>query len=112
MRGRPGAEAGTAGEPTLDAFFSAMDGVFGRDEAPFDQSALRFEGTVNAILTFIGGRYPSLDASELRAVLYKAYANAAGTLLAEYSFWTAAEGRTSAALAVLDDDLTRASRRR
>jgi glycosyltransferase involved in cell wall biosynthesis len=91
------------GEPTLDRFFSRLVTVFEDDYPMVNPCKPRFEGTINSILEFLADRYPTLAAAELMAIIHKAFASAAGSVLGEYCFWQSEGGAERTGLQILDN---------
>jgi hypothetical protein len=91
------------GEPTLDRFFSRLVTVFEDDYPVVNPCKPRFEATINSILEFLADRYPTLAAAELMAIIHKAFASAAGSVLGEYCFWQSEGGAERTGLQILDN---------
>jgi glycosyltransferase involved in cell wall biosynthesis len=93
------------GEPTLNKFFGRLDTVFEEDYPAINPCKLAFEGTISSILQFLADRYPVLVTAEMIAVVYKAFAGVAGSILGEYCFWQSQRGMKQNQMQVLDNVL-------
>jgi len=93
------------GEPTLNKFFGRLDTVFEEDYSTINPCKLAFEGTINSILQFLADRYPVILTTEMIAVVYKAFAGVAGSILGEYCFWLSQHGIKATQMQVLDNVL-------
>jgi len=93
------------GEPTLNKFFGRLDTLFEEDYSAINPCKLAFEGTIHSILRFLADRYPVLVTAEMMAVVYKAFAGVAGSILGEYCFWLSQRGIKTTQMRVLDNVL-------
>jgi hypothetical protein len=69
-------------------------------------SSLAFQGTINSILQFLADRYPILPSSEVMAIIYKAFASVAGSILGEYCFRQSRREAEGNRLQIVDNLLT------
>ena len=91
-----------AGEARLDKFFTALGNVFEDASLTINPCQMAFQGILNSILQFLGNRYPASSKTDVIALMHKAFACAAGSVLGEYSFWHRYNGTTNQ-LDILDD---------
>ena len=93
---------GYGAESTLNKFFSELDCAFENDYPTNNPCKLAFLGTLESILQFLADRYPVLMTADVIAIMYKAFANVAGSILGEYCFWQNHQESKQSKLQLLD----------
>jgi len=91
------------GDPTLDDFFASLQDHIKADLPRVNPCMPGFAGTIGSILRFLGERYPRVASSEIRSLVHKAYAGAAGNVLGELCFWASEQGNLSSDLDRMDN---------